>query len=197
MINIITPCSRPGNLQKLFSSINFDQILMWYIIYDTSKNKTIDFQFQGNPKISELTCNIKGVCGHPQINYALDIIKEGYVYVLDDDNIIHPDFWKIVPEFDGEHVFTFDQYRVPWKSILHGNERQCRIDTSQFIVPNKLIESVRWIEQEKFGDFKFIGDIKKNHPTKFKYIPGIYAYWNFLKGPWDFLKDQDSQPAKN
>jgi hypothetical protein len=184
MINIVTACSRPENLPKLFSSIRFEHIHMWHIVYDTSKNNTIQFQFQGNPKISERTCDVKGICGHPQINYALDRIQEGYVYVLDDDNIMHPDFWNIVSKFDGEHVFTFDQFRSPQGRKLLGNQiKESKIDTSQFIVPRKLIGSTRWVEQKHNGDFFFINEIHNNHPTKFKYISGVYAYWNFLAKP--------------
>lgn len=181
MINIITPCSRPQNLPKLFGSIDFEKIHIWYIVYDTSNNRMFEKQFEGHPKITELECSKAGICGHPQTNYAIDLITDGYVYILDDDNIIHPEFWNIVSEFDGEHVFTFDQYRPSENRNLSGKEIIAnRIDTAQFIVPAKLIGDVRWLEQQRGGDFHFINGIKQNHPTKFKYITGIYSYWNYI-----------------
>lgn len=180
-IRIITACSRPENLKQLYDSIRFEMIHTWYIVYDTSKANWTK-QFEGHPQIIELECNTKGVCGHPQINHALNLITEGYIYVLDDDNIIHSKFWKLVPLFDGENVYTFDQKRQNKNKILLGNNiNRGFIDTSQFIVPYKLVDSVRWPEQERHGDYTFISAIKRNHPHNFKYIPGVASYWNYIK----------------
>jgi hypothetical protein len=160
--------------------MRFDLIRTWYIVYDTSKI-IYTKQFSDNPKVIELECNTKGVCGHPQINYAINKITDGYVYVLDDDNIMHPEFWKIAPHFDGEHVYTVDQLREPNRRVLLGNNISIgNIDTAQFIVPAKLIGDIRWPEQARCGDYAFISKINKKHPTKFRYIRGVFSYWNYL-----------------
>jgi len=94
---------------------------------------------------------------------------------------MHPDFWKLVPKFNGEDVYTFDQIRQAKNEILLGNkiEKGC-IDTSQFIVPRKLVGNIRWPEQERYGDYAFISKIYANHSTRFLYVPGNYSYWNYL-----------------
>lgn len=179
-IRIITACSRPENLKQLYDSIRFEMIHAWYIVYDTSKAKCTK-QFANNQKVVELECNTKGVCGHPQINHALNIITEGYIYVLDDDNIMHPNFWTIVPQFDGENVYTFDQIRMPGDKLLLGNSiTYGYIDTAQFVVPRHRVSTVRWPEQMRGGDYAFISAIKRNNPHNFKYIPGVASYWNYI-----------------
>jgi len=182
MVNIITACCRPTNLLKIFNSIKFNLITAWYIIYDTSKNRDYNFQFIGHPKIKEFKYNIEGKCGHPQINYAIDMIKDGFVYVLDDDNIIHPNFWTIIPTLDTKYIYTWDQLRCDTNTILKGgNIKFSEIDTAQFIVPRKYIGNVRWVPNERFGDYKFISAIYEKHSNSFKVIDKVCCYFNYME----------------
>jgi hypothetical protein len=185
MLSIITACSRPQNLKKIYDSIKFDQVEKWYIIYDTSRDRTYDKQFtkdSNSDKILELMCDKEGFAGHPQINYALDLIKDGFVYIMDDDNIFHPTFWELLETLDPDHVYTWDQNRIQEPRILKGGLiKEEKIDTSQFIVPRNLIGSIRWAEQRSAGDFRFISQIYKKHEEKFKYIPKVACYHNFIK----------------
>ena len=181
MLSIITACSRPQNLKQIYDSINFSLVYKWYIVYDTSKCRTYEFQFGTEPKIAELTCDKEGYAGHPQINMALDIIKEGFVYIMDDDNIFHKKFWSLLPTLDLEFVYTWDQDRIQEGKILKGGQiKETKIDTSQFIVPRNLIGSRRWAEKRAAGDFRFISQIYKKYEKKFKYIPEVACYHNFI-----------------
>jgi hypothetical protein len=51
--------------------------------------------------------------GAIQKNKALELIQEGWIYVLDDDNKIHPDFNKSLKEaiffFPKSEIFVFNQ----------------------------------------------------------------------------------------
>jgi hypothetical protein len=157
MLSIITACSRPQNLKQIYDSIDFSLVYKWYIVYDTSKCRTYELQFATEDKILELTCNIEGFAGHPQINMALDLIKDGFVYVMDDDNIFHKKFWTLLPTLDTELVYTWDQNRIQEGRILKGGQiEEKKIDASQFIVPQNLIGSIRWVVHKDAGDFKFI-----------------------------------------
>jgi hypothetical protein len=186
MVSIITACSRPQNLKEIYDSIDFEQVEKWYIIYDTSKCRTYDLgQFalynQGQ-KVIELTCDKEGFAGHPQINMALDLIKDGFVYIMDDDNIFHETFWKILPTLEKDLVYTWDQNRIQEKRILKGGQiEKEKIDTSQFIVPRALIGQIRWAVHKSAGDFRFIKQIFNKYEDKFKYIPKIACYHNFIK----------------
>ena len=187
MLNIITACSRQKNLSTIFRSINFDLVDNWFIVYDTSKSRSYNFMFKTYEKIKELECDQSGVCGHPQINYALDLITSGFVYILDDDNLIHPNFWNILPKLDINSIYTWDQSRnfnlsTRKESIMKGgNITKGQIDTAQFIVPIQYIDKTRWVTNERCGDFKFISSIHKTHKSKFVYIPKTCSYWNHLQ----------------
>lgn len=182
MLSIITACSRPQNLRQIFDSIKFPLVKTWYIIYDTSKCRSYDFQFATEKQVVELTCDTPGFAGHPQINMALDIIEDGFVYIMDDDNVFHEKFWKLLPTLDPEFIYTWDQDRIQEGRILKGGQiEEQKIDTSQFIVPRKFIGSVKWAVHKSAGDFRFISQIYKSHEEKFKYIPEIACYHNFIK----------------
>ena len=184
VVSIITACSRPQNLKKIYDSIDFHMVNKWYIIYDTSKCRTYEFQFPLEPKILELTCDKQGFAGHPQINFALELTKgqDGFMYIMDDDNIFHEHFWKLLPTLDPEMVYTWDQNRIQENRIMKGGKiEEEKIDTSQFIVPRSLIGNIKWADQRSAGDFRFISQIFKRHEEKFRYIPEIACYHNFIK----------------
>lgn len=182
MVSIITACSRPQNLKEIYDSIEFSKIDKWYIIYDTSKCRRYEFQFSTDSKIVELFCDQPGFAGHPQINMALDLIDKGFVYIMDDDNIFHPTFWTLLPTLETDFVYTWDQNRIQENRILKGGQiEEEHIDTSQFIVPRELIGSIRWAVHRSAGDFRFIRQIFNKNKDKFKYIPKVACYHNFIK----------------
>jgi hypothetical protein len=199
MLSIITACSRQKNLLKMMGSINFNLVDQWIIVYDTSKSRSYLHIFEKYPKIKEVDCNTPGVCGHPQINYALDMITEGFVYILDDDNLIHPNFWNVFPTLDINYIYTWDQvrnYNIATKKdtvLKGGNISRGEIDTAQFIVPIKYIGQTRWVVDKRFGDFNFINEIYSNYKSNFKYIQNKCAFWNRLQ-PSFFTNDR---PIKN
>ena len=108
-ITIITPCCRSENLPTLFESIDFNHVEKWIIVYDTSRERSYTWQFVNNPQIIETDCNVEGTAGHPQRNYGLNYVTSGSVYFLDDDNIIHPDFWKVIPTLDEYYMYSWQQ----------------------------------------------------------------------------------------
>ena len=194
MLSIITACSRPKNLLQIMGSINFNLVDQWIIVYDTSKSRSYTHIFEKYPKIKEVECDTPGVCGHPQINYALDMITDGFVYILDDDNLIYPNFWSVFPTLDINYIYTWDQVRNFNRStkkeivLKGGNINKGEIDTAQFIVPMKYIGQTRWVVDQRFGDFHFIKEIYDNYKANFKYIPNQCAFWNRLQ-PSFFTND--------
>jgi hypothetical protein len=183
MLTIITPSCRQGNLPKLHDSINFDKIEKWIIVYDTSKNRKYKRLYEGNPKILEVDHNEIGVAGHPQRNCGIELVGDGYIYFLDDDNIIHQDFWLVVDKLDGDHFYTFDMYRPHEKQkMLYGNNIMVKqIDTAMFIVHKKHIGNIKWIKNLYSADGHFISAILQKNRESHIYINIIGAYYNFLR----------------
>jgi hypothetical protein len=189
MLNIITACSRPETLDAIYKTMRFDLIGCWYIIYDTSKGRSYTHKFTENPKVKEIDWDEEGVCGHPQINHALDLIKEGMVYILDDDNIIHPNFWAFAPFFKESYIYTWDQLRhVKMNIVITGNKVfETQIDTAMFIVPRKLIGDLRWDPNQRGADGRFIKALWEKDSSVFRYINKIMCFFNYLR-PVAFIK---------
>jgi glycosyltransferase involved in cell wall biosynthesis len=181
MISIITPCCRPENLSLLSLSIDFSQVDRWYVIYDTREGRKYTKQFDQNPKIIELECS-EGISGNPQRNLALKLVRDGFVYFLDDDNMIHPEFWNIVKTLDPERFYTFDQLRKDHLGpVLKGNNPvSCGIDTAMYIIPRKIIGDIKWQNERYDADGVFIETIHKRFKEKHVYLEKVAAYYNFL-----------------
>jgi hypothetical protein len=187
MLTIITPCCRQGNLPHLFNSINFDKIHKWIIVYDTSNERNYSKLYEEHPKIQEYFCS-GGISGNPQRNFALDIVEDGFIYFLDDDNIIHPNFWAVVEQLDDNHFFTFDQIGNDYckyhygSDILEGNRVELfYIDTAMYILHKKFINDIRWKNELYNADGHFITDIYNNHKSSHKYINIVASYYNHLR----------------
>ena len=182
-LNIVTPCSRPENLQLLKSSIKFDLIDKWYIVYDTSKNRTYKKQFLNDPKIFELECSDVGIAGHAQRNFAIEKINSGLIYQLDDDNIIHPTFWTLVNKMDIHHFYTFDQQNPDYgnNGILKGDSLEIRkIDMGQFVVPKRMVENIKFNSENYAADGEYIVEVNKSNCSSHVYLPVLASYYNFL-----------------
>jgi hypothetical protein len=177
-ITIITPCSRPENLSNLLKSIDLSKIAKWIIVYDTSNNRSYNHQFS-HAQIVELEC-ANGISGNPQRNFGIEQVDNGFIYFLDDDNIIHPAFWELTEGLDPTYFYTFDQQRTE-DDILRGRTIcVCEIDTAMFIVHRHHIRDIRWVESEYIADGLFISDIAQANPRSHIYIPKIRCYYNYL-----------------
>ena len=132
-LTIITPSYRVKNLLEIEKSINFEYIEEWIIVYDGSKITDNPKIFENNNKIKEYVFKGEGISGNPQRNYALTKITnpDTLIYYLDDDNILHPDIYKLLNIIDNDKMYTFNQY-----NILNGNNINVGcIDTAMVIIP--------------------------------------------------------------
>jgi len=180
MLTIITPCCRQSAIPILYNSIRFDKINKWIIVYDTSQNRKYNKIYNDNPQILEVEVN-KGISGNPQRNYGISLVDDGFIYFLDDDNIIHPHFWSIIDILDNNKFYTFDQLRTKKCDVLYGNNINVgHIDTAMFLVHRKQIGNIRWIENLYEADGYFITELNNNNKGLHVYINFICCYYNYL-----------------
>ena len=99
-LTIITPCSRPENLPALYRSLDFRIVREWIIVHDTTRGRIVEHQFLDDPRVREVEyADASGIsaAGNAQRNFALRLLHgDGYVYFLDDDNVVHPNFWRVL-----------------------------------------------------------------------------------------------------
>lgn len=185
-IKIITPCSRPENLKWMLGNILHLKEKEWYIIHDAKEISNAEiYNFDWIHQVA-----VKGgVSGNLQRNFALDVIHETgeacFIYVLDDDNILHPDFnteiEKLQIENPNKKGFIFSQQlKTHVRNNNENNITECNIDQAQFILHSDLYKDVRY-NQHYNADGQLIEKIYKTHSDKFLITDKILCYYNFLK----------------
>lgn len=180
-LTIITPSYRINNLLKIKKSIIFEYIEEWIIVYDGSKitdNPKL-FEHQENNKIKEYIFNGEGISGNPQRNYALTKVSnpDTLIYYLDDDNIIHPDMYKLLNIIDNNKMYTFNQYN----RMKGNNISLTKIDTAMVIIPYKLCKNVKWILDKYEADGYYIIECYYSNQNKNVFIDNDLCYYNKLK----------------
>ena len=138
-LNIITPCSRPYNLDVISKSINIPrENYRWIVVFDSDK---IPYDVPQN--CEPYAVKVKGSCsGNGQRNFAIDLVKEGWIYFNDDDTIIHPDLWNSIKDVK-ENFISFMQNSKDGNLRLSGKEiRLNEIDSHNFVVNINTIKNI-------------------------------------------------------
>ena len=181
-LTIITPSYRIDNLSKLKESINFNYVDEWIIVYDGNKIKENPYIFKNDEtsKIIEYIykCDEGGISGNSQRNYALNHInnEETLLYYLDDDNIIHPDLYKLLSIIDNSNMYTFDQIN----RLKGDNLNIDKIDTAMMIIPYKLCKEIRWIKDLYNADGYYINACYEKNKNNHIYVNNDLCYYNYI-----------------
>ena len=183
-ITIITPSIRVENLLTIKNSINFDYVEKWIIVYDENC-------ITENPNIFKTECNIeeyihkdKGISGNPQRNYALSKITNPstLIYYLDDDNIIHPNIYRLLNMIDNTKIYTFNQLDAfnQLDRIKGNNININMIDTAMFIIPFILCKNVKWLVDLYNADGFFIKECYDNDLNSHIFVDNNLCYYNYI-----------------
>lgn len=185
MIYIITTCSRPENLALMRDSI--PEECTWVVVFD---------RLVGNPPPVDgaitLYSPFTGSVGMPNRNYALDTLEfsdSDWIYVLDDDNIIHPDWYKSVTEAEKDQLLMMSWGQV-WKNqtvrLYPTSYPQVgNVDTASYMVRGSLMRTLRYhldyvadgiLAQEAFEHCA---------PGQYLVLDRYLAYSNYLRTPPD------------
>lgn len=175
MLNIITPCSRPYNLDKIAESINFPSY-RWIVVFDAVEVPTnVPHQAECYALVDK-----NSTSGNAQRNYALDIVEDGWVYFNDDDTVIHPELWKNIQYLNNDFI----SFKQAWPSRalrLQGNNiTPNNIDSHNFILHNSLIGDTRWVLHEYGADGIFANECYKRSKSPI-YIDQVLSVYNTLR----------------
>jgi len=173
-ITIITPSYRIGNLQSVKDSINFNYVDKWIIVYDETRIKVPPLLFN-QPEIEEHIYSANGISGNDQRNFAIDAVADtSFIYFLDDDNLIHPDLYKLLDIISPNFLYTFDQKnRCSGESI--GVDL---IDTAMFLVKKDDCKRIRWTPNKYNADGYFITDVYNENKDNWIYIKNALSFYN-------------------
>jgi hypothetical protein len=177
-LNIITPCSRPGNLHKISKSINIPKSnYRWIVVFDMHEMPSIELI----PPNCEAYVhkNPDSIFGNSQRNYALDLIEHGHVYFNDDDTTIYSDLWDNIKDLKHEFI-SFSQNFLDGNLRLEGKEiKLYSIDSHNFVVDINIIESTRFNITHYDADGYFAVECY-NKPCSKIFIPKVLSIYNSL-----------------
>jgi hypothetical protein len=176
--------------------MDFTYIDKWIIVYDMNKIKENPLLFKDNPKVIELIHFDAGSrSGNAQRNFALDYIKDQnntnncdentYIYFLDDDNIIHPDLYKLFEQLEDNRIYTFGQKRdpkyFPYVSVLKGDIPEIyMVDSAMTLMNYKLIKDIRWKIDKYNADGVFIKECIMKNSDNWVYVDQILSDYNVI-----------------
>ena len=200
ILHIITRCSRTKNILKIKESI-FNRIpdnftIYWHITFDTTHLKDIDADILSQLEHDFISLKFRksdhGDYGHNFINITLDQIPNGWVYILDDDNILHKDLLPtisgLIDENPEKRGFIFNQ-KVDAKDFTSIDVREAKpenvkvggIDMAQFFLRRDLIGFSRLKLDDYKADGHFIEDLYQFNQDDFLFIDKILCYYNYLQ----------------
>ncbi len=197
-INFITRCSREGNLidiyKSIFNTTKFE--VSWFIIFDLEKISNLDLHVLSEidkpfVKIS-YDRSEKGDHGHQMINNILNKISDGWVYVIDDDNIIHEDFYDEIyiqiQKNKSKRGFIFNQKigcidftGQDVRLADSENVKVSKIDMAQFVLHRSLIGEERIPNGYYVADGMFIESLFSKNREEFVFIDKILCYYNYFQ----------------
>jgi len=179
---VITACSRPQNLPALAEALAsltnpHGYALAWWVVFDAAS-------VGGVPEVpgwdvQVLASYSPGNWGHAQANLALDMIEAGFVWILDVDNLPHPDLLTCRYEpgtitLIGQQV-TADYVRVP--------EPACgKVDKAQIVADRAAVGDIR-LPLDCFGDGRFVEMLFAARPESLRIDPEVRSFYNRLAWP--------------
>jgi hypothetical protein len=178
-LNIITPCSRPENLQKISKTINIPkEDYRWIVVCDMDKLPSKEL-IPENCEVHLYREN-GSVVGHAQRNYALSIIDNGHIYFNDDDTLLHPELWENIKNIDSDFI-SFIQLNKNKSIRLKGNLIEVsHIDSHNFIVSKTIIGDTKFIINKYDADGYFAKECYGKALNK-TYIDKPLSIYNSLR----------------
>jgi hypothetical protein len=177
-LNIITPCSRPQNLDVISKSINIprDQY-RWIVVFDAIEVP------ENVPENCEAYAikDFNSMSGNAQRNFALDLVTHGHIYFNDDDTIMQPNLWNEIKDEDLEDFISFKQVNKNGSIRLEGSNISLgHIDSHNFIVSIECVGNKRWVLNRYDADGLFAHECYEKAQNKM-YIPKVLSVYNSLK----------------
>jgi len=194
--HFITRCSRLDNLpivgNSIFSQQSDKSDITWHILFDTSKVAQIPIDILNylnsiNTKLYYVE-NV-GNYLHGEISKVIESIDDGYIHVIDDDNILHEDYIRVITDNiikDARPLIYVYEQKVAGKDFTGLDVRKVgpeymkvsKIDLAQVTFHRSLITES--IPEEYIGDGILIEKMYSESPDNFKFIHQILCYYNFL-----------------
>lgn len=192
--HVITRCTRVENLLTIADSVYKEGVdVTWHVVFDTNVVKEIEASLLG--ELYKLGAELyfkqgtPGTYMYPEMNELVKTLpSEDYVTLIDDDNIVHPDYYDVIidtiktnPHNDAfcyDQLITLDnpthRYASPENTVVGG------IDLAQYTVCAGTFFNYQF-GSGYCGDGEFIQALHNSRPQTFVFIDQILCYYNYLQ----------------
>lgn len=177
-LNIITPCSRPQNLEIISNSINIprDQY-RWIVVFDLLE---VPENIPDNCEAYAIK-DVNSTSGNAQRNFALNLVTNGHIYFNDDDTVMHPDLWEDIKNETDKDFISFKQANKDGSVRLEGVIISIGyIDSHNFITSIECVGDVRWVLHRYDADGVFAHECHQKAKNK-SYINKVLSVYNTLR----------------
>lgn len=198
-IHVLTRCTRLGNLPFVENSIVYQSRTVnvnWKITVDISAVDVIDTSVLKKLKTSysiRFWEGTKGDMGHSFLNRLInEIHSDDWIYVLDDDNTMWPNFLKeieqVIEDNRKAEVIVFSQYvggkdfsGLEIREASPENVKVSKIDMAQYVFKKSVVGSTEFKWLSYTADGSFAEELYNNHPDKFVFIDKVMCSYNSLQ----------------
>jgi hypothetical protein len=177
-INIVTPCSRPESLRAIADSINIAKNhYRWIVVFDADEVPSVGIPANAEAHAYHVE---GGSAGHAQRNFANKMIQGGYVLQIDDDTILHPDFWEAVKDCTEDLVCWKQCHKDGLHRLNAGEWHLGHIDSGSFMADRKVIGDSQWIFNRYDADGYFAQEMRAKTESV-KTIQQYLSFYNYLR----------------
>lgn len=196
-LHILTRCTRFQNLIFIRDSILFNEFdITWHILFDVSRLKEIPVDLLQNLQSDNIKLHFINGNGddylYPQCGELASKL-DGWIYLLDDDNIIHEDFCSIleksIEDNPNKEIFIVSQ-RVDGKDFTGLEIREAKpentkyqgVDVGQILFHHSVFKEYQFTGHYA-GDGFLIDKIYGDKPDVFFWINEVLSYYNYFENP--------------
>jgi glycosyltransferase involved in cell wall biosynthesis len=195
--HVITRCTRVENLLTIADSVYKDGVdVTWHVVFDTSVVKEVEASLLGELYRRGAELHFKqgspGTYMYPEMNELVKTLpSEDYVTLIDDDNIVHPDYYDVISSIidaketeSSSLVICYNQLitvdNPTYRHAIPSNVVVGGIDLAQFTFAVENIHSAEF-GSGYCGDGEFIQAIHSILPNRFVFIDQTLCYYNYLQ----------------
>lgn len=194
-LTLITRVSRLSNLRKVKESIfpckEFK--VNWKLIVDCDAVREVDTELLMdifNHKNIEVSY-VKGQKDylHTSMSKVISKVTESWVYILDDDNLIHPELYstlsKLIKSKKKIKAFVFNQFidgkdftGEDYRFATPSNMKVGHVDSAQILFHSSIFKE--YIPPVYVGDGMFIEELYRNNKSNFFFVDKTLSFYNRL-----------------
>jgi glycosyltransferase involved in cell wall biosynthesis len=198
LYHVITRCTRPQNLLQILNSLehksNKTYCVQWYVLFDTTSlididSKLLEELYKVNVSIHYIKSNGIDYL-YPEISNVVTSIGEGWVVILDDDNLCYPNYFDILST---EILNNKDKLAFVYEQEVNGKDftgldirkvgeqhmKLQHIDSAQYALHVSLHKKLKY-ESGYDADGRFIEKLYKDNSEYFHFINKVLCYYNAL-----------------